>query len=181
MCSYPRSSNSCSCYRESHLCFLAVQVASCSWENLLACTHLNVKESEFLPWKYLGISPYVSNSLYPLMEKGAALSWNLDIWARTGRSCLEWCMNIGSTRRESNSKSGIPLEPIQLPRVECAGPWLSAKSWQRVKLTSKLVAWFLKKQPNIIFCHCSHHKLLLTNKNTSPTYKKVVHTILSMS
>lgn len=39
---------------------------------------------------------------------------------------------IGSIRRESNSKP-----PIQLPRVESAGCWVSAKSHQRARLKSK--------------------------------------------
>lgn len=48
----------------------------------------------------------------------------------------------GSTRKESNSKL-----PIQLPRVELAWPCLSAKSQQRVKLMSKLVASFGRSSP----------------------------------
>lgn len=109
-------------------------------EYMFTCTHFNVKESELFPCNYLGISPHVSNRFYSLMEKRAALSWSWtfglgqekvvmhDVWT------YEWTY---WRHKESNSKL-----PIQLPRVESAGPCLSVKSQQRVKLMSKLVASF---------------------------------------
>lgn len=107
LCSYSSSSNLLLLQRESSW-------FSCSVSGflllgklagyMLACTHLNVKESELLPYNYLGVSPHVSNSLYSLMEKGATLSWNLDIWARIGSS-LAWCMSLWEAQGESETSS----------------------------------------------------------------------------
>lgn len=111
---------------------------------VFACTYLNVKESELLLCNYLGISPHVLNRLYSLMEKGQPFpeAWTFGLGQEKVVMHDVWTYELrneptGGTRRESNSKL-----PVQLPRVESAGPWLSAKSQQRVKLMSKLVASF---------------------------------------
>lgn len=137
-CSYSSNSKSCCHYRESNLVFL-----QCEW--LLALGKTCWVHVDFYTLECEGtLSMQLSLDLTCLQqppffhgERGNPFLKPRHLGQdRKKFSCMMY-EPLRGRRRESNSKL-----PIQLPKVESAGPWLSAKSQLKVKLMSKLVASF---------------------------------------
>lgn len=151
MCSYYSNKLQQLLLLGSHLDFLAVWVGSWSWKNLLGTLAyaLEYEGKWTLSHAIILGSHLMSQESLLLMEKVE----------RTGGSCPAWCMD------RLKHKEIIKF----LPRVESAAHSASNKSCQKAMMKSKEDAGFGRRSPILFFCHCSHHILLLTDTNTSPS------------